>query len=53
MDNSNVFSHIALDIDECSVSTPCDQGCTNTMGSFTCSCQAGFDLGDDGRTCNG
>ena len=41
------------DIDECSMYDPCDTTCTNTMGSFTCSCNEGFELGSDGLTCQG
>lgn len=40
------------DIDECSGVSPCDQQCTNTQGSFVCSCGNGFQLDDDGSTCN-
>ena len=48
------FSLSILDIDEClqgnhschSVAT-----CTNTVGAFTCECNAGY--GGDGFTCNG
>ena len=41
-----------LDIDECADNTDgCDQTCTNTMGSFVCSCDSGFTLSSDGRTC--
>ncbi|RUS83622.1 hypothetical protein EGW08_008590 [Elysia chlorotica] len=41
------------DIDECSGEgrSPCQQECTNTPGSFNCSCTEGFKLGDDGRSC--
>ena len=40
------------DIDECRYS-PCSQLCTNTPGSFSCSCRAGFDLQSDKTTCQG
>ena len=51
--NNVLFS----DIDECTANTDnCDDtngGCTNTAGSFTCSCNAGFNLEADGFTCTG
>ncbi|KAK3784592.1 hypothetical protein RRG08_003400 [Elysia crispata] len=42
-----------IDIDECSAArrNPCQQKCTNTPGSFNCSCVEGFKLGDDERSC--
>ncbi|KAI8484967.1 hypothetical protein Bbelb_373740, partial [Branchiostoma belcheri] len=41
------------DIDECSaVNGGCDHVCTNTIGSFQCSCVDGFELSVDSRTCN-
>ena len=27
--------------------------CTDTVGSFTCSCEDGFELDDNGLDCNG
>ena len=42
------------DIDECiEGSANCDQDCTNTIGSYMCSCNPGYHLASDGRTCNG
>ena len=40
------------DIDEC-MEDPCDHNCTNTDGSFTCSCNNGYELDENGRSCNG
>ena len=40
------------DIDECTEG-PCNHTCTNTDGSFTCSCNNGYELDDNGRSCNG
>ena len=42
------------DIDEC-VKDPdaCGQNCTNTNGSFVCSCGMGYILNEDGITCDG
>ena len=41
-----------IDVDECAAN-PCDQNCTNNEGSFVCSCNNGYVLDDDQRTCNG
>ena len=40
------------DINECSLNR-CDQICINTMGSFVCECDTGFQLNDDLMTCSG
>ena len=45
---------ILTDIDECAAATPpCDANadCMNTPGSFTCTCQSGYE--GDGMTCTG
>ena len=31
----------------------CDHDCTNVDGSFTCSCDPGYELLSDNRTCEG
>ena len=42
------------DIDECLDNNGgCNQGCTNVNGSYDCSCDAGYFLSDDQRTCVG
>lgn len=40
----HVNSLTLLDVDECSEGTPCDQNalCTNSDGSFDCSCMTGY-----------
>ncbi|EGD75905.1 chitin-binding protein [Salpingoeca rosetta] len=38
---SPLVSIACLDVDEC-LSSPCDQLCDNTLGSFTCSCLPGY-----------
>ena len=44
----------SLDINECSLNSGgCDQLCNNTIGSFQCSCNSGYTLSFDGRTCSG
>ena len=41
-------------MNECSEKTAgCAQVCTNTIGSFNCSCRTGFYLGSDLKSCNG
>lgn len=39
------------DIDECKQENPCSQLCTNTLGSFKCSCFDDFILDSDKRSC--
>ena len=39
------------DIDECAGVNDCQQMCSNTQGSFECSCQHGFLLDDNGKSC--
>lgn len=43
---------IIIDINECA-SSPCEYSCTNTDGSFECSCDDGYALGLDGLSCQG
>ncbi|KAK2171616.1 hypothetical protein NP493_1050g00004 [Ridgeia piscesae] len=44
---------ICLHIDECTEHTSgCEQNCTNSVGSFQCSCNDGYTLDKDGRSCN-
>ena len=50
----NIYHHYCTDIDECDMETDsCDVNaeCTNTDGSYTCSCLAGYS--GDGMTCSG
>ncbi len=39
-------------MNEC-LNNPCGQLCTNTDGSFDCSCMSGYALQDDGYDCEG
>lgn len=48
-----VFPSMATDEDECVFSEPCNQTCTNTFGSFECSCVDGYTLLDDMTSCGG
>ncbi|XP_078573391.1 uncharacterized protein LOC144860148 isoform X3 [Branchiostoma floridae x Branchiostoma japonicum] len=46
-------SRCQTDKNECSSNNGgCDQTCTNTRGSYTCSCRQGFVLDSDGRGCS-
>lgn len=38
------------DIDEC-VQLRCEHGCSNSIGSFSCYCNQGFTLSEDGHSC--
>lgn len=43
-----------IDIDECySGIDLCEFNCTNTIGSYACSCDIGFQLNEDGLQCDG
>ena len=45
---------LLIDINECSeASDGCAQNCTNTNGSYTCSCNTGYRLDNDRHSCNG
>ena len=48
-----VVSSNILDQDECKLHNPCGQNCTNTEGSFLCSCMPGYKLLTNGRSCEG
>jgi len=41
------------DVNECNGDHECDHDCMNTVGSFLCSCDNGYLLQPDGRTCEG
>ena len=51
--NGLFFCVFTADIDECSMFSPCEQECTNTDGSYQCSCTKGFILKSDNSTCQG
>ena len=41
-------------VNECEVNNgPCEHICADTFTSFECSCEDGYELNTDGRTCNG
>jgi hypothetical protein len=48
------FSLMNIDINECIARTDnCDSICSNTIGSYVCSCLSGYRLQSDGATCRG
>ena len=48
------YVSVMLDINECTRGTDnCAHRCTNTLGSFRCSCNAGYRLASNGVSCNG
>ena len=42
-----------LDIDECETTDRCQHKCTNTPGSYVCTCPDGYRLSNNKRTCEG
>ena len=45
---------MVTDINECGTNNGgCAQNCTNTDGSYYCSCVPGYVLDGDGHACNG
>ena len=45
---------IVPDIDECGEDIDgCEDYCSNTNGSYVCSCDDGYSLGDDDHSCDG
>ena len=44
---------ILTDINECENNSTCDHRCINTIGSFICECNTGYQLNDDLMTCSG
>ena len=50
----HVMFLVHVDVNECSLGTAgCDQLCTNNIGSYTCGCNVGYYLLDDGHSCTG
>ena len=55
-DNSfyNLCCIVCVDVNECSTDAGgCDDMCTNTEGSYHCSCSSGLRLASDGHSCLG
>ena len=48
------MSCCSADTDECNTGNGgCEHNCANTVGSFTCSCDTGYLLEEDGFNCSG
>ena len=48
------FDSKCIDIDECAADNgPCQQVCTNTPGSYQCSCFPGYFHNNTNKTCEG
>ena len=48
------YNFLFVDIDEClSNNGGCHHNCHNSDGSYTCSCNDGYQLNSDGHTCEG
>lgn len=53
IDNDFAMLNIYVDIDECTETARlCQQNCANTWGSYQCSCQSGYTLAPDNRSCH-
>ena len=52
--NCVLNSFLLPDIDECTERIDgCAQICTDTDGSYTCSCNSGYQLGNNNHDCDG
>ena len=53
-DFSNHMLELFSDINECAVGDGgCEHSCNNTLGSYICLCDEGYELNDDNHTCKG
>jgi hypothetical protein len=51
---TDIEVNISVDIDECTEGTSgCSHICSNTEGSYICSCQSGYRLDNDNHGCRG
>ena len=45
---------LIVDKNECDTSNGgCAHSCVNTIGSYYCECNDGYELASDGKSCNG
>ena len=51
---NEAYTCMCTDVDECAEDTDeCAQLCTDTEGSYFCSCEVGYDLAEDQHGCVG
>ena len=49
-----IYHILYVDVNECIEDVDgCAQICTDTLGSYTCSCRSGYQLASDDHQCNG
>ena len=54
LDDIKTIYFFSLVVNECNTDNGgCQQICTDTVSSFECSCREGYELDQDGRSCNG
>ena len=53
--NNLKLTFFILDVNECQdlANHGCEQQCNNTIGSYKCTCDDGFALGEDEKSCFG
>jgi len=48
-----VDCYIIEDNKECDLGVPCEYGCSNSPGSYECTCPERYELAADGYNCKG
>ena len=53
-DDGQLIDLLPIDINECAkLNGNCSQICTNSNGSYACSCFSGFQINSNNQSCNG
>lgn len=54
MERKGFSAIFANDIDKCAQGKHnCEHQCVNTLDSYKCTCEIGYKLGSDGKSCHG